>query len=253
VDLDDTLTVATAEGLELRLTLAGLGSRFISGSVDLSIQAILTVILLIVCLGIGGGGGALLIVAILGSFVIWLLYPILFEVLAGGRTPGKRLCHLRVLRADGSPVDLQASAVRNLIRLLDGPATLYLPTVIGIAVTARDQRPGDIAAGTVVVREPRGTRGRAPTASDRPARLHDSELWEASAISPSELAAVRRFLERRETLDPSSRRQLAARLAAGLRTKVSGDGLDLGPEQFLETLVAARTDQGKRGPAENDS
>ena len=247
MDLDDTLTVATAEGLELRLTLAGLGSRFISGSADLGIQAILTAILLVVCLVIGGGGAALLIVASLGVFVIWLLYPILFEVLAQGRTPGKRLCHLRVLRADGSPVDLQSSAVRNLVRLLDGPATLYLPTVIGIAVTARNQRPGDIAGGTVVVREPRRA-----AATDRLERQGRSDRWETSAISPSELAAVRRFLERRDTLDSDSRRQLAARLADGLRAKVSGGAPDLGPERFLETLVAVRIGQGNRVSAEND-
>lgn len=251
MDLDDTLTVATAEGLELRLTLAGLGSRFISGSADLAIQAILTAILLIVCLVIGGGRAALLIIAILGSFLIWLFYPILFEVLAQGRTPGKRLCHLRVLRMDGSPVDLQASAVRNLIRLLDGPPTLYLPTVIGVVVTARNQRPGDIAAGTVVVREPRRARPVAGPA-DSPVRT-ESELWEVSAISPSELAAVRRFLERRDTLDPASRRRLAARLASGLQAKVSGGDEELGPEQFLERLTAARIGQGNRVSAENDS
>ena len=251
MDLDDTLTVATAEGLELRLTLAGLGSRFISGSADLAVQAILTAVLLIVCLVIGGGGAALVIVAILGSFVIWLFYPILFEVLAQGRTPGKRLCHLRVLRTDGSPVDLQASAIRNLIRLLDGPLMLYLPTVIGIVITTKDQRPGDIAAGTVVVREPRGARPAAAVAL--PAARLESERWEVSAISPSELAAARRFLERRDTLDPDSRRELAGRLASGLRAKVSGADRELGAEQFLERLTAARSGQGNRVSVENDS
>ncbi len=41
MDLDDSITISTPEGLLLRLQLAGLGSRFIAGAVDLIIQAIL--------------------------------------------------------------------------------------------------------------------------------------------------------------------------------------------------------------------
>jgi uncharacterized RDD family membrane protein YckC len=260
VDLDDTLTVATAEGLELRLTLAGIGSRFISGAIDVVIQGILTVILVVVCLVIGGGGGLALVVAIIGVFVIGLLYPILFEVLARGRTPGKRLSHLRVLREDGSAVDLQASAIRNIMRLIDGVALLYLPTLIGIAVTRRNQRPGDLAGATIVVREPRapvGVRSGAFASPPRPSDLARAAAaaaarsngetgvrLEASAVTPAELAAVRGFLQRRSSLDPPARRELAGRLAAGLRGKVSAGGDELGAEAFLEALVDAKNTQG---------
>jgi uncharacterized RDD family membrane protein YckC len=258
VDLDDTLTVATAEGLELRLTLAGIGSRFISGAIDVVIQGILTVILVVVCLVIGGGGGLALVVAIIGVFVIGLLYPILFEVLARGRTPGKRLSHLRVLREDGSAVDLQASAIRNIMRLIDGVALLYLPTLIGIAVTRRNQRPGDLAGATIVVREPRapvGVRSGAFASPPRPSDLARAAAaarsngetgvrLEASAVTPAELAAVRGYLQRRSSLDPPARRELAGRLAAGLRGKVSAGGDELGAEAFLEALVDAKTTQG---------
>ena len=65
------------------------------------------------------------VVYVIGAFVILLFYPILFEVLAHGQTPGKRMSHLRVLRDSGAPVDLPASAIRNLMRLIDGPLLLY--------------------------------------------------------------------------------------------------------------------------------
>ena len=253
MDLDDTVTVPTPEGLELSLTLAGVGSRFIAGVTDLLIQVILTGIVLALSALVAGGGGLTLAIDAIGAFVVALLYPILFEVLARGRTPGKRLSHLRVLRDDGSPVDLQASAIRNLLRLVDGPPLLYLPTLVSIAVTRRNQRPGDLAGATIVIRETssarrrRGWRGRrddraAPHATGAAAGTGEAR-WDASAITPQELAAVRRFLDRRDTLDPVARRRLARRLAAGLRDKVTAAPAELGPESFLEALVDAKTGQ----------
>jgi uncharacterized RDD family membrane protein YckC len=255
VDPDDRLVIATPEGLELTLALAGLGSRFIAGAVDLLIQEILAVILFLVAAALGG---FLLAVDAIGQFVILLLYPILFEVLGHGRTPGKRLTHLRVLRDDGSPVDLQASAIRNLVRLVDGPLLLYLPTLAGIAATRRNQRPGDMAAGTVVVREPRSARAQRVSRRRRRSRRERAGVTstatatrtgggryglEASAVTPQELAAVRHFLERRDSLEPRARRDLARRLASGLRDKVGSVPPELGGETFLEALVAERTNQ----------
>ncbi len=267
MDLDDTLTVTTPEGVELSLTLAGVGSRFIAGVTDLVIQGILTVGLLVVSRALALGGLSVAIDAI-GVFVVAVLYPILFEVLASGRTPGKRLSHLRVLRADGSPVDLQASAIRNLMRVLDGPPLLYLPTLVSIAITSRNQRPGDLAGATIVIREPagpgrrvsrprrRGLRRRrtdgggppvSPVSSASPlspvSSVAGEVRWDASAVTPEELAAVRRFLERRETLDPVARRRLARRLAAGLGEKVTAEPAGLAPEPFLETLIRTKDGQ----------
>jgi uncharacterized RDD family membrane protein YckC len=249
VDLDDRITISTPEGLELALTLAGLGSRFIAGAADLTIQLVLIGILALIAGAIAGLATAVVIVL---SFLTWFLYPILFEVLAAGRTPGKRWTHLRVMRDTGAPVDLQASAIRNLMRLVDGLLLLYLPTIISIVVTRRNQRPGDLAAGTIVIREnPLGERGRGRGTVDgrgrvsAPAPVMAPSVgppaagpgWDVSAVTPQEVAAVRQFLDRRETLDTSSRHALARRLAEGLSEKVSGAPPGLENEQFLEALT----------------
>jgi uncharacterized RDD family membrane protein YckC len=231
VDLDDTITIATPEGVELRLQLAGLGSRFIAGAADLIIQGVVLGILALVTQGSSAGG----IVLVLGAFVITLFYPILFELLAGGRTPGKWMTHLRVLRDSGAPVDLPSSAIRNLMRLIDGPTLIYLPTIVSIAVTRRNQRPGDLAAGTIVTREnPLAVAARASKRDT--GGTAGAERWDTSAVSAQEVAAVRRFLERREDLELDARNRLAARLAEGLRPKVSSAPANLTPERFLEEL-----------------
>jgi uncharacterized RDD family membrane protein YckC len=233
VELDDRVTIATPEGIELELQLAGLGSRFIAGVTDLIIQIVLLVILVIVTGGLSGGQSLNTAVAVIAVFVILFFYPILFEVLARGRTPGKRLTQLRVVRDTGAPDDLPASAIRNLMRIVDGPLLLYLPTVISIIATAHNQRPGDLAAGTLVIREGSGHRpsDRGATRVDLPAS------WDVSAITPQELAAIRQFLERRTTLDRKARSELAARLANGLGAKVAGAQLRGDPEAFLQTLA----------------
>jgi uncharacterized RDD family membrane protein YckC len=239
VDLDDRITVATPEGLELQLQLAGLGSRFIAGVTDVIIQVVLVGILALVVGLSHASGGLGIAVFVIGTFLIVFFYPVFFEVWARGATPGKRACHLRVIRDCGAPVDLPASAIRNIVRLLDGPLLLYVPTIIWIAVTRRHQRPGDIAAGTLVVREqaparkPRRGRRQDPP---RPSTSQAPSDWDASAVTAQEIAAVRRFLERRDSLAAQPRAELARRLAEGLRTKVTAAPQHLSPERFLEEL-----------------
>jgi uncharacterized RDD family membrane protein YckC len=231
VDLEDRITIATAEGIELRMVLAGAGSRFIA------------VLAALAALGLLGGGVGVALFAI-ALFAAVFLYDILFEVLAAGRTPGKRITHLRVVRERGTPVDLPASAIRNLLRLIDWLPGAYLLGLASILLTERNQRLGDLAGGTLVVRDAtarRTSRAHASSASSSSAHtLLDSSGWDVSAVSGEELAAVRRFLERRESLDRRARRELALRLEQGLRAKVAGAPATPDPELFLEALARAK-------------
>ncbi|HEX3618412.1 MAG TPA: RDD family protein [Solirubrobacteraceae bacterium] len=240
MELEDRVTIATPEGLELEVQLAGLGSRFISGLTDLIIQVVLVVILLVLTGVVSGGGRLDELAAVIGAFLLLLIYPIAFEVLARGRTPGKRLTHLRVVRDGGSAVDLQASAIRNFMRLIDGPTLLYLPTVIGIIATRRNQRPGDLAGGTLVVREEPLAADAGTQAPSAPL-LASWESWDVSAVTDADIAAVRQFLARRDSLTQSARSELARRLAEGLAAKVAGAPQGGSGERFLETLVAAKS------------
>jgi len=235
------ITLATPEGVELEMSLAGAGSRLIAGAIDLVIQGVLVLALLVGLLALGTFGLALFSIA---SFAVLFAYDVLFEVLGAGQTPGKRLQGLRVVRTDGSPVDLRSSATRNITRLVDGPPLTYMPTLIGIIATKNNQRPGDLAGDTVVIRTARRARRR--RASPRaPARVTAAAAdWDVSAIMPDELAVVRRFIERRDALAPAARGALALRLADGLRPRVAGAPADGAPEAFLETLLATKAARG---------
>jgi uncharacterized RDD family membrane protein YckC len=239
VQLEDRITIATPEGIELQIVLAGAASRFIACVIDLVLQLALIALAAIAAIGLLGGGVGTALFA-MASFAALYLYDVLFEVLASGRTPGKRVTHLRVVRERGTPVDLPASAIRNLLRFVDILPTAYLVGLVSILVTRRNQRLGDLAAGTLVIRDA-GRRNEPPAAAAAPAQGGlDSSGWDVSAVRIEELVAVRRFLERRESLDRGARQELAHRLEHGLRAKVAGAPLELSAEGFLEELARVK-------------
>ena len=245
MELEDRITIATPEGVELGIVLAGAGSRFIASVIDLAVQLVLIGLALLVALVLVGGGVGIALLAI-AAFADFYLYDVLFEVLASGRTPGKRATHLRVVRERGNPVDLPASAIRNLLRIVDLLPGAYLVGLTSILLTRRNQRLGDLAAGTLVIRDGATRTGAGapapdPAAPGSPATTPAADGWDVSGVSLEELAAVRRFLERRESLDRRARVELAHRLEQGLRTKVAGLPDGANPERFLEALAALKS------------
>jgi uncharacterized RDD family membrane protein YckC len=245
MEFEDRLTIATPEGVDLELTLAGVGSRFTSALIDYLIQLVILIALALV-LGLGVGlkanasGYAAAIWVVLG-FLLFVGYDIAFEVLASGRTPGKRLNGLRVVVENGGPVTFPASAVRNVLRLIDLLPGTYLVGIVSILVSSRNQRLGDHAAGTLVVRE-RKVLPPEPVLRSYRGDVH-APAWDTSAIGVDELTAVRAFLARRDSLTADARAQLAAELARRLRPKLGGGVADEPPELFLERLAAAKAER----------
>jgi hypothetical protein len=215
-------------------------------------------VLLIAFVAAVGASGLLVFVPLAGMTM--LVYDVLFETLGAGRTPGKRLGGLRVVRTSGRPVDLTASVIRNALRLFDGLPLSYVPTIVSIIVTRRNQRPGDLAADTVVIRDRREIdrawsdeatpyvpaaeqRWPSPSTAPAPTRAGHGAAWDVSAVPAADIATVRAFLERRAGLTDAARFRLAKQLDGALRPCVGGaDEPD--PERFLEILYDAKRARG---------
>jgi len=251
---DDRITIATPEGVDLDITLAGIGSRFAAAMID-------TLIKLAIFLGLVAGLGAVgavtagrfgpadapsdtivllgLALFLLLVFLVSFGYDVAFEVLASGRTPGKRWTGLRVVLAGGGPVTFKASAVRNLLRLVDG-LIFYAVGMITVLASERNQRLGDMVGGTLVIRE-RGDRQRGSRPAMPPPPLPAGlDSWDVSSVTSEEVATVRRFLERRHELAPEARNRLGWELAERLGPKVAGAPIPQHHEAWLEQLVAAK-------------
>jgi uncharacterized RDD family membrane protein YckC len=239
VSFDDRLAIATPEGVEVELTLAGIGSRFMAAGMDFAIQIAVLVATGLLLRPAGDTGIAVFTTA---SFALIFFYDVLFEVLAGGRTPGKRAVGLRVVGPAGRPIAFVRSAVRNLLRLIDILPGFYGIGMTAIFITGRNQRVGDLVAGTYVLRDRHGDRHEAA-----PALLWldagPAATWDMSAVPGEDVATVRSFLERRQGLEPKARQQVAAQLAARLRPSVGGVPSEMGDEAFLEALVVAKTER----------
>ncbi len=261
---EDRISIATPEGVDLDLTLAGLGSRFVAALIDGLIQGGVFMALAILAGGASAGSqgieelegglaaGIALALLLVAMFLIFFGYHVAFETWASGRTPGKRWTGLRVVRVGGAPVSFLPSAVRNLVRVVDFLPTAYGVGIVALLANSRNQRLGDLAAGTLVVRERQTARPPPPAAApgqteETPASgplSPDWSSWDVSAVSAEDLGTVRRFLERRPSLTPEARGRLANELAARLRTKVSGPPEDLHPEVFLAEVAAAKSARG---------
>lgn len=239
--------LVTPEAVELRFQTASLGSRLLAAAIDYAIQGAL---LLVMVLGLGAlslqGGSATfgIVVIVLAVTLILLGYPVAFETLWRGRTPGKAALGLRVVATDGSPVRFRHAVVRGFLTLVDVVLTSGVAAVLSILFTRDDQRLGDLAAGTLVIRERTGA--GAPQAM----RFWVPPGWEGyaatidvAAMSAADYGAVRAALGRAPSLPAGVRERLLAEVATTVAARLDhAPPAGVPPEAFL-TCAAARYQQ----------
>jgi len=233
--------MVTPEAVFVTLDVAGLGSRMIAAVIDISIQAAVVIgasLIFFQALSAperGVSSGPLIVYLVVLFVMTWGYYP-LFEGLWNGRTPGKRLQRIRVIRADGQPVTMGPVLVRNLVRLVDWLPGSYGVGVVCMVVTRRAQRLGDLAAGTIVIRE---RLLPSPSPLTLPPHVESAEAGpDTSTVTEREYALIRAFLQRRESLTPESRGRLATELATAFRGRVgAGEAPQEDDERFLEAVA----------------
>ena len=236
--LDDRVTIATPEGVSLELVLAGVGSRFIARLLDTVIQfAIIFALALGVYLTSAPGIVRAVVRVLL--FLVVFGYDVPFEVLNGGRTIGKLAAGIRVVGNLGEPIGFLASAIRTILRIVDFLPVFYVGGVIAIVATKRDQRLGDLAAGTIVVRDRFPGVGRELRA---PATVPVDAVatWDVSALDHDDVAAIHQFLDRRLAMTTPVRAYFATELAARVAPRVAGAPWGTHPEYLLEGIVVAK-------------
>ncbi len=188
--LDTTRRVATPEGIELTLRLAGPVPRAMAWSVDFLLRVALVLLVALLASRLGRTGVGVILIA---SFVAEWLLPAWFEARWGGQTPGKRLFGIAVLNDDGTPVRWPGALTRNLLRAADFLPFFYGAGLLAMLANRDFKRLGDLAAGTVVVYQPvekEVSREIPPAAPIAP----------QVALDPEEQRAVLELAERSATL-----------------------------------------------------
>lgn len=245
------------------MPLAGIGSRFIALLVDYLIW------------GAGFTALVLLFSVILPSiiaysqvtakwavaFVILVFFLLnwgyftLFEAFWNGRTPGKRVARIRVIQRSGRAIGLFESMARNLVRYVDQIPGFYAVGVIVMFITKQHQRLGDLAAGTLVVRD---REQPAPMWGETGARTFTAPLFAPTApppephaaltlpatgiakLSPADLGVLEGFFSRRLDMSMETRARIAQRIAAAIQAK---SGLEPPEGVSVETFLEAAARQ----------
>src|SRR5258708_4023857 len=157
----DQLNIDPPELVTIEMPLAGVGSRFIALLIDMLLWfaglLVLFFIAIVVLPAIHAASQisekwAVAIVIFLVFLFNWGYFT-LFEAFWNGQTPGKRIAKIRVIQQTGRPIGLFESMARNFIRYIDQIPSFYVVGVIPMFVTKQHQRLGDLAAGTLVVRD----------------------------------------------------------------------------------------------------
>jgi uncharacterized RDD family membrane protein YckC len=252
----NTLQIRTPEGVVFSELLAGPVIRFLAWAVDLlcitalmMILGFLLTVLELLSADVAGAAYAL------GYFAISIGYGIGCEWLWRGQTVGKKLLRLRVMDAEGLRLQFGQIVIRNLLRFVDTLPLLYFVGGVACWLSRKNQRLGDLAANTVVVRNPRVAE---PDLDQLLAGRYNSlrqyphlEARLRQRVTPAEAAIASQALLRREDFDPYARVELFEDLAKHFQAKVefpSEATEGVSDEQYARNVadVLYRTRRGER-------
>lgn len=246
-------SISTPENVDLHLELAGLGSRVWAAFIDTVLiylaLGLLTVLAVVATVFVGNLEIAnstraiiyyyIVGIAIMACFVIQFGYFIFFEKRWKGQTPGKRVAQIRVIEANGQPVNWSSVIIRNLVRIVD-TGVMMLGVVVMI-FDPHERRLGDMLGGTLVIRErlPELAIRNLQISAEHPA----TSFVDAGQLSPDEYHLLLNFLKRRQQMNASYRSQVAKQMEEYYRLKLNPEKQEDAPEVFLEKVYLAYSDQ----------
>lgn len=235
--------IVTGEAVAIELRTAGVGSRGVALVIDFVIQFALTILLVLIADHTGStfeSAAAQALVLVLFVLIV-LGYPVGFETLWRGRTPGHALMGLRVVRDDGGPIRFRHAFVRGLVGVvLDRLGlSLGLLALIPMLLTARSKRLGDLAAGTIVLQERVPSRAVAPPAMP-PQLAGWAAALDLTRLTDDLALEIRHFLARAGQLAPWARDEMGQRLVAELAQRTAPPPPGVPPWDYLSAVLAER-------------
>ena len=253
--MNEQLSIATPEQIDISFQKAGIGSRFYAALIDTLLLALIVFIGFYVNRNFISGLGDVLgkWLGALGGILVFALfwgYYMVFEVTMNGQSLGKRALGLRVIKDGGYPIGFADSAIRNLVRVVDFLPFFYGAGLMAMLINSNWKRLGDLAAGTLVVKtartdlKPTGVNPKAvaPAINISP-QAFDYAAWiRPELVTENELGVIREYLARRGILSKLRRSELARTIANPIIEKMGGSG-SVSYDKFLEEVYALKTSQ----------
>ena len=256
--------IDTPELVAIEMPLAGIGSRFIALLLDMILWFASLIVLIILFRFLAPALHAFnrlseqwaIAIVIFLIFLFQWGYFTLFEAFWNGQTPGKKIARIRVIQRSGRPIGIIESMARNFIRFIDEIPSFYAVGIVAVFVTRQHQRLGDLAAGTIVVRDraqesslwgesgahewsPRTFTAASLSPQNLPLEPHmrvSLPPADIAKLTSGDLEVLESFLSRRLDMPLDTRAALAERISSALRAK---SGLEIPPGISTETFLEA--------------
>jgi len=147
-------TIITGQFVRISQVPASIGERIVAQMIDYAILFVylMSTIYVLSNLYLNTWSGVSMFFLLAFIYLPMLCYSLLCEVFNNGQSVGKKLLNIRVVNADGSTPTLSAYLLRWLLYIVDVPLTGGLGLIV-VLVTKNSQRLGDLAAGTMVIKE----------------------------------------------------------------------------------------------------
>lgn len=227
-------TIITGQFVRISQTPASIGARIMALTIDFFIEVLYIYavsVFIVEALDIPSGiQGFLLLAAV---YLPVLCYSLLWEVFNHGQSIGKKIMNIRVVKTDGSTPTMSSYLLRWLLFLIDGPLTGGLG-LVAVLMTHNRQRLGDLAAGTMVIKEKNYRKIHVSLDEfDYLTKDYQPVYPQAADLSLEQIHVITRTLESGE----KKRARRVADLAGKVQTLLAVTPRESSAEQFLRTVV----------------
>lgn len=146
--------IETAQNITINQRTAHLGERMLAYLIDSFVIGAYTILVIWMLVSMEIEFSDFWAVYLLLGLPAFLYY-VLLETFMDGKTIGKSLMHIRVVKLDGSKPGFANYFIRWILRIVDVVLTSGGLAVLTILIRGNGQRIGDIAAGTTIISEKR--------------------------------------------------------------------------------------------------
>lgn len=251
----ETVFIESPEKIRFYYKIAHTGTRIGAYILDIVIQGGIIILILLLFFSIGVLGdflaGDFQFLALAFFYLVYFFlqwgYFTFFELFKNGQSPGKKILRIDVIKADGEPLDVSTIVLRNLLRAVDGfPFFHFLGGFISI-LDSKSRRLGDIVSDTLVVHEIRFDLEE-PKFTTRLSSKSTAEpsMGLITKLDEEELYVIRRFLGERHLLSPVKQKNIAAKLAAGVKKRLNINDDSHDDIIFLEQIYREHSVGGEK-------
>lgn len=235
-----TIDIRTSQNVTIEYELANLRERILAFLIDLLLIAVLYLLIFFVAFDLVQNANELFVNVFFGLLPVVLLisYMLLSEILADGRSWGKKALGIKVVRLDGRQAGVADYFLRAIFLLIEVVFGLGVPAAILISTSAKNQRLGDMTAHTTVVR----VRNKVHFRLEDILNIESIEGYqpvfpEVKALQEADMLIIKQALSRHRSYRNEAHQIALAELAAHLKDILHLQPTSQRDEEFLKTLL----------------